>query len=156
MKYKTIASPVGTLTLVTEKNTLTAILWENERLNRVKLGHLEEDTKNPFLKEVENQLKEYFAEKRTTFNLPMTLYGTPFQKAVWDFLYEIPYGATCSYKDIAEKLNNPKGVRAVGGAVGRNPVSIIIPCHRVIGSNGTLTGFAGGLDRKKLLLDLEN
>ena len=156
MKYKTISSPVGTLMLVEENNTLTAILWENERLNRVRLGHLEEDKQNPFLKKVETQLEEYFAQKRQTFDLPMTLYGTPFQKAVWNLLYQIPYGFTCSYKDIAEKLNNPKGVRAVGGAVGRNPISIIVPCHRVIGANGTLTGFAGGLDRKKLLLELES
>lgn len=156
MKYKKIPSPVGMLTLVADNNTLASILWENEKANRVRLGLLEENTQDhPFLSQVERQLNEYFAGKRKAFDLPMTFHGTSFQKKVWELLCQIPFGSTCSYKDIAEKLGNPRGVRAVGGAVGRNPISIIVPCHRVIGSNGTLTGFAGGLNRKQFLLDLE-
>lgn len=155
MKYKTMPSPVGDLTLIADNNALTAILWDNHNPTRVKLGSLEHTPNDPFLNKVEKQLEEYFTHKRRVFDLPMSPIGTPFQKAVWNELNKIPYGITCSYKDIAEKINNPRAVRAVGGAIGRNPISIIVPCHRVIGSNGALTGFAGGLDRKTLLLKIE-
>lgn len=154
--YKKIPSPVGVLTLVAEDNALAAILWDNEKPNRIRLDDLEESKNNPFLLKVEMQLEEYFDQKRKNFDLPLALSGTPFQMAVWKLLYEIPYGVTCAYKDIAEKIGNPRSVRAVGTAIGRNPISIIVPCHRVIASNGKLAGFAGGLDRKKLLLNLES
>lgn len=152
---KKIPSPVGALTLVAEDSTLVAILWDNEKPNRVKLDTLKEIKNDPFLLEVETQFKEYFAQKRKNFILPLALKGTPFQIAIWNLLNQIPYGVTYSYKEIAEKTGNSKCVRAVGAAIGRNPISIIVPCHRVIASNGKLTGFAGGLDRKKILLDLE-
>jgi len=155
-KYKFIDSPVGILKIVASDDKLIAILWDNEKPNRVKPSEMVEDKQDPFLKKVEKQLNEYFQQKRTSFDLNLDFYGTPFQKSVWELLYQIPYGSTCSYKDIAEKIRNPKGVRAVGGAIGKNPISIIVPCHRVIGSKGSLTGFAGGLGRKKILLDLEN
>lgn len=101
------------------------------------------------------QLDEYFQEKRTTFSLPFKLTGTPFQLAVWKELQNIPYGKTTSYKEIAQKINKPKAYRAVGMANNKNPLPIIIPCHRVIGSNGKLIGYAGGLKLKNYLLELE-
>lgn len=101
------------------------------------------------------QLAQYFARQRESFDLPLVIQGTPFQQKVWTALQNIPYGETRSYKDIAEMIGSPKAVRAVGGANNKNPISIIIPCHRVIGHKGDLTGYGGGLDKKVLLLDLE-
>lgn len=103
-----------------------------------------------------DQLRQYFDGKRSEFSLELDLKGTEFQCQVWQSLLTIPYGQTCSYSDIAKQLNNPKAVRAVGAANGKNPVSVIVPCHRVIGANGTLTGYAGGLNRKEWLLNLES
>lgn len=155
LKFKSINSIVGTLTIIVNNFQLIAILWDNEKPNRVMLGHMEEDSTNPLLLKVEKQLKEYFEGKRQTFDLPLKMDGTAFQKAVWEELKKIPFGQSVSYKYIAQKLNNQKAVRAVGSANGRNPISIIVPCHRVIGADGNLSGFAGGVDRKKILLDLE-
>jgi methylated-DNA-[protein]-cysteine S-methyltransferase len=101
------------------------------------------------------QLKEYFIGKRQVFNLPLDPKGTFFQQSVWACLSSIPFGATCSYQDIAKQLNNPKASQAVGGANGRNPITLIVPCHRVIGANGSLTGYAGGIERKLWLLHHE-
>jgi len=101
------------------------------------------------------QLNEYFDSTRKTFDLPLDQQGTPFQTAIWQCLTDIPFGKTMSYGEIAHKINNPKSVRAVGGANGRNPISIIVPCHRVIGASGTLTGYAGGIERKLWLLKHE-
>ncbi|MGO4323060.1 methylated-DNA--[protein]-cysteine S-methyltransferase [Pseudomonas sp. KB_12] len=154
-QYKTIQSPVGQLILVARKTRLAAILWENERLNRVRLGPLEEDTQHPVLKETERQLLEYFAGQRRRFELELDFAGTDFQVRVWQALLTIPFGETRSYRDIAIQIGQPTAVRAVGAANGRNPISIIAPCHRVIGSSGSLTGFAGGLAAKQLLLSLE-
>lgn len=156
LKYKIINSPVGSLKIVVQEQALVAILWDNEKLNRVRLDQMEENEKDPLILETEKQLNEYFLHQRTVFNLPMELVGTPFQQGVWELLNQIPYGTTWAYKDIAIKMNRPRAVRAVGAAVGRNPISIIVPCHRVIASNGNLTGFAGGINRKKILLDLES
>lgn len=156
LKYKIIKSPVGQLKIVVNDQNLLAILWDNERLNRVKLSEMIEENTNPLIIEVEQQLNDYFSQNRTVFDLPFAyVTGTPFQQSVWKWLEEIPYGQTWSYKDIALKLNNPQAIRAVGSAIGKNPLSIIVPCHRVIGTNGQLTGFAGGTDRKQVLLDLE-
>lgn len=153
--YKTIQSPVGPLILVARETRLAAILWENERLNRVRLGPLEEDTQHPVLKETERQLLEYFAGQRRRFELELDFAGTDFQIRVWQALLTIPFGETRSYRDIALQIGQPTAVRAVGAANGRNPISIIAPCHRVIGSSGSLTGFAGGLAAKQFLLSLE-
>lgn len=153
--YKTIPSPVGQLILVARQTRLAAILWENERLNRVRLGPLEEDTQHPILKETERQLLEYFAGQRRRFELELDFAGTDFQIRVWQALLSIPFGETRSYRDIAIQIGQPTAVRAVGAANGRNPISIIAPCHRVIGSSGSLTGFAGGLAAKQFLLSLE-
>ena len=148
-------SPVGDLKLVVNKDALVAVLWDNENPKRVKLGEMVEEKNHSLLNEVERQLKEYFAKKRKQFDLPLHAEGTPFQEHVWECLRQIPYGTVVSYKDIAVKMQNPLAVRAVGSANGRNPISIIVPCHRVIASGGGLGGFAGGLDRKQILLDLE-
>ncbi|WP_369789675.1 methylated-DNA--[protein]-cysteine S-methyltransferase [Rouxiella sp. WC2420] len=153
--FKLMPSPVGMLTLIARGNALAAVLWEHERKNRVRLGVLTEDSSHPILLETENQLNEYFSGTRTQFQLDLDFQGTEFQKQVWQALLDIPYGETRSYGQIAFSLGNPKSVRAVGAANGRNPISIIAPCHRVIGACGSLTGFAGGLEAKAFLLTLE-
>lgn len=153
--YKVMDSPVGRLTLVASNEGLAAILWENDRPGRVKLNIESEDASHPLLVEAERQLQEYFAGRRTTFALALDLAGTPFQRTVWDALLTIPFGQTRTYGDIARQIGSPDAVRAVGAANGRNPVSIVAPCHRVIGSDGKLTGFAGGLEAKARLLALE-
>ncbi len=150
-----INSPVGQLKLVASEKGLAAILWENEEPKRVPLSHLILDEQNIFLFETERQLKEYFEGKRDSFDLPLDFKGTDFQKSVWKLLLEIPYGETRSYGQIAKQLNRPKAARAVGTAIGKNPISIIAACHRVIGASGALTGFAGGLTVKAALLKLE-
>lgn len=107
------------------------------------------------LDDVKRQLDEYFAGKREVFEVRLAPLGTAFQQEVWHALQRIPYGTTCSYGDLAEQIGRPRAVRAVGTANGANPIAIIVPCHRVIGSNGTLTGYAGGVERKQMLLELE-
>ncbi|MND50221.1 Methylated-DNA--protein-cysteine methyltransferase [compost metagenome] len=153
--YKKIPSPVGELMLVARGNRLAAILWESERANRVRLGELSEDQGSPILARTEQQLGEYFAGARNHFDLELDFAGTDFQKKVWQALLTIPFGETRSYSDIALQIGNASAVRAVGAANGRNPISIVAPCHRVIGASGKLTGFAGGLAAKALLLRLE-
>lgn len=154
--FKTMPSPVGTLTLVASYKGLCAILWENDDPERVRTGPLEEDKSHPVLRETERQLQDYFAGKLERFTVPLDFAsGTDFQKKVWTALTTIPFGETRSYAQIATQIGHPKAVRAVGAANGKNPISIIAPCHRVIGSNGKLTGFAGGLEAKALLLGLE-
>jgi methylated-DNA-[protein]-cysteine S-methyltransferase len=148
-------SPVGRLTLVATDDGLAAILWENDRPRRVRLNIEAEDSGHPVLIETERQLKEYFAGQRKTFALELDLAGTAFQRKVWSALLTIPFGQTRSYGQIAEHIGHPDSARAVGAANGRNPVSIVAPCHRVIGSTGKLTGFAGGLEAKARLLALE-
>ena len=152
---KTIWSPVGELTLVADDRGLAAILWENDKPDRVRLGAVRERADHPVLVETERQLREYFAGERRTFDVPLSFAGTDFQKRVWAALLAIPFGETRSYGEIAHQLGTPGASRAVGAANGRNPISIIAPCHRVVGSNGKLTGFAGGLEAKAFLLDLE-
>jgi methylated-DNA-[protein]-cysteine S-methyltransferase len=154
-EYKYMPSPVGQLTLVARDGKLTAILWEKERPNRVRLGALQEANNSPVLEETERQLKEYFAGTRNRFELELDFAGTDFQKKVWQALLTIPFGETRSYSQIAAQIGSPKAVRAVGAANGRNPISIVAPCHRVIGASGELTGFAGGLEAKQYLLELE-
>lgn len=153
--YKEMDSPVGRLKLVASDKGLAAILWENDKPNRVKVRTYTENNTHPVLLEVEVQLNEYFAGTRTSFSLELDPVGTDFQKAVWNILSTIPYGETRTYMGIAKQLGNAKAVRAVGAANGRNPISIVVPCHRVIGSSGELTGFAGGLEAKAALLSLE-
>ncbi|PQV54194.1 methylated-DNA--[protein]-cysteine S-methyltransferase [Paraburkholderia sp. BL21I4N1] len=153
--YKLMDSPVGQLKLVANGERLAAILWENDKPNRVRLGALIEANDRPILIESERQLNEYFAGKRQAFDLALDFQGTEFQKKVWHALLTIPFGQTRSYTEIAVQVGNINAVRAVGAANGKNPISIVAPCHRVIGASGELTGFAGGLANKMLLLSLE-
>jgi len=153
--YKIVNSPVGKLTLVASGDGLAGILWENDRPHRVRLDLQAEDEGHPVLLETERQLGEYFAGQRKAFALKLDVAGTPFQRQVWNALLTIPFGETRSYGQIASQIGSPSAVRAVGAANGRNPISIVAPCHRVIGSTGRLTGFAGGLAVKARLLALE-
>jgi methylated-DNA-[protein]-cysteine S-methyltransferase len=152
---KTISSPVGRLRLIASDDGLAAILWEDGDPQRVRLTVAREDTNHPALLEAERQLNQYFAGRRRSFDLPLDFSGTEFQKKVWQALLEIPFGETRTYKQIAQQVGNPKAVRAVGAANRRNPLCIVAPCHRVIGTNGELTGFAGGLAAKEYLLGIE-
>jgi len=155
LSCKITESPVGRLTLVAGDRGLAAILWENDDPDRVRLGPLVEAADHPILVETERQLRAYFAGEREAFTVPLDFQGTPFQKQVWAALLTIPFGETRSYGEIARQIGRPGASRAVGAANGRNPISIIAPCHRVIGSTGKLTGFAGGLAAKARLLGLE-
>lgn len=155
LAFMEMPSPVGILKLVATKNALVAVLWENENPKRIRLAELIEQVDHPILLATQKQLSEYFAGTRQRFDLPLDFEGTEFQKRVWQALLDIPFGETRSYRDIAEQVGNIKAVRAVGAANGKNPISIIAPCHRVVGMNGKLVGFAGGLDNKKILLCLE-
>jgi methylated-DNA-[protein]-cysteine S-methyltransferase len=152
------SSPVGALRLVASPAGLCAVLWPTDNAAgappRVPLPPLA-DAITPVLDETSRQLDEYFAGQRQQFDLTLDLRGTPFQLAVWRALTTIPYGSTASYSDQARRLDRPKAVRAVGAANGRNPLSIVLPCHRVVGANGALTGFAGGLAAKRWLLNFE-
>jgi len=154
--FKWMESPVGRLKLVASGKGLAAVLWPDDNPKRVPLGVLAEDSSNPFLIQAEAELADYFAGKRRAFTVPLDFNGTGFQQSVWQALLTIPFGETRSYGQIAAQLGKPSASRAVGAANGRNPISIIAPCHRVIGASGKLTGFAGGLETKAHLLALEN
>lgn len=154
--FKEINSPVGILKLVANEKALVAILWENEKLGRVRLEAMKRSDNHQILVNTQAQLTEYFKGKRKIFDLPLEAFGTTFQHQVWSELCEIPFGQTRSYGDLAKKIGSPNASRAVGAANGKNPISIVVPCHRVIGKKGKLTGFAGGLKIKKILLNLES
>jgi methylated-DNA-[protein]-cysteine S-methyltransferase len=155
LAFKWIEAPFGRLKLVGGDAGLAAILWQDDRPRRVVLVSIKEDRRHAVLVEAERQLAEYFARARQVFEIPLAFVGTPFQEKVWRALLTIPYGETRNYGQIARQIGHPTAVRAVGAANGRNPLSIIAPCHRVIGSSGALTGFAGGIEIKRYLLDLE-
>ncbi|TDR93180.1 methylated-DNA--[protein]-cysteine S-methyltransferase [Enterovirga rhinocerotis] len=148
-------TPVGLLTLVAGNDGLAAILWPDDPPSRVPLGPLADEPGHPVLLETERQLRAYFAGTLRVFTVPLAFRGTPFQKDVWEALLTIPFGETRSYAQIARQIGRPAAVRAVGAANGRNPISIIAPCHRVVGSTGALTGFAGGIAVKRRLLEFE-
>jgi methylated-DNA-[protein]-cysteine S-methyltransferase len=153
--YKDMDSPVGKLKLVASATALAAVIWEQDRPNRVKIDIMNHDPRHPMLVETERQLTEYFSGTRTEFDLPLEPQGSEFQRKVWQALRKIPFGQTRSYQDLAKAVGAPKASRAVGAANGKNPLSIIVPCHRVVGANGALSGFAGGLEAKAKLLALE-
>jgi len=150
-------SPVGRLTLVASDRGLRAVLWDREsEATRVRLaGGARPDPDHPVLRRAVQQLTEYFAGERQDFDVPLDVVGTEFQRAAWTALRTIPFGATASYAEQARRLGKPSAVRAVGAANGRNPVSIVVPCHRVVGKDGSLTGFAAGVETKAWLLDHE-
>lgn len=153
--FKLVSTPVGELKLVASERGLAGILWKNDDPHGSRFLPQMRDEAHPILIEAERQLREYFAGERRCFTLPLDFVGTEFQKKVWSALVAIPFGETRSYSEIARQIGHPQAVRAVGAANGRNPLSIVAPCHRVIGANGKLTGFAGGLEVKAFLLDLE-
>ncbi len=153
--HRLFNSPAGQLKLVSNDYKLSALLWPCERVGRVSMDDSRMSNDDPILNAASEQLDEYFAGERKCFDVPLSPSGTAFQVEVWNGLREIAWGETISYRTLAARIGRPKAVRAVGAAIGRNPISIIIPCHRVIGASGELTGFAGGLDTKRALLDLE-
>ena len=153
----TVASPVGPLTLVTDGTAIVELSWDGDRNDHqpsLARGAATDPT-HPVLAQAVRELEEYFAGERRAFEVGVGAAGTEFQQRAWQVLRSIPYGETISYGEQARRLGNPRAVRAVGGANGRNPVGIIVPCHRVIGADGSLTGFGGGVDVKRWLLDHE-
>ena len=155
LSYKFVASPIGKLKLVASDKCLVAVLWDNDNPRRVRLPGPTERPEHPILVRTEEELDEYFAGKRAVFSVPLDVRRTSFQKQVWKALLDIPFGETRTYDQLASQLGNSKATRAVGAANGRNPLAILVPCHRVIGFSRKLTGFAGGLDAKAHLLGLE-
>ncbi len=154
MLYTTVDSPIGELLLVGDGTSLHRLSMQHGRRPLRRDPSWTRD--GAAFADVARQLEEYFTGARRAFDIPLTLNGNPFEQRVWDELLTIPYGETASYGAIARRVGSPEAARAVGLANGRNPVAVIVPCHRVIGANGTLTGYGGGLDRKRLLLDLES
>jgi methylated-DNA-[protein]-cysteine S-methyltransferase len=151
-----VDSPIGPITLVAEGDSLTGAYMEDQRhLPDPERFGLPDAGDCAVLEQAERQLAEYFAGERTEFDLPLAAVGTEFQRAVWAALREIPYGETVSYGELARRIGKPAAARAVGLANGKNPISIVVPCHRVIGSSGRLVGYGGGLKRKETLLALE-
>ena len=153
--HTTIDSPIGPLGLVATDEGLRAVSWRGEETSVKLPEEMTEDSGHPILRQAATQLAEYFDGDRTSFDVPLDLRGTPFQVAAWRALGDIPYGSTRSYGEQAALIGRPKAVRAVGQANGRNPVPVVLPCHRVIGADGSLTGFGGGLDLKSQLLEHE-
>ena len=147
-------TPIGRLLLIGKNGLLEEIHFPNSAESTIIEDNWHHDEE--YFADVLQQLKEYFAGSRQNFDVKLSLKGTDFQRQVWQELQRIPYGKTASYGDIAKRINNPKACRAVGAANGKNPIPIIIPCHRIIGNDGSLTGFGGGLKLKKTLLDLES
>ena len=146
MYLSILTHPVGTFYICADDAAVTSLTTKAPSQN---------DGENNITRQAAQQLSEYLSGQRTQFTLPLSPNGTAFQRSVWQQLLTIPYGSTCSYQQIADALGKPKGVRAVGHAIGQNPIWIVIPCHRVIGKDGSLTGYAGGLSMKKALLELE-
>jgi len=155
--YVVVDSPVDELTLVTDGAALTGLyLAVHRHTDCTGWGRRSEpEQAPPVLRQAARQLQDYFAGERTTFDLPLGAAGTEFQHRVWRALAEIPYARTWSYADLAARVGSPGASRAVGLANGRNPISIVVPCHRVVGSDGSLTGYGGGIERKRALLQLE-
>jgi methylated-DNA-[protein]-cysteine S-methyltransferase len=153
VRYSIVDSPIGELLLTSDGSGLTGLYMEaHKRGPAVDGGWVRDDA---FFRDWKHELDAYFKGKTQAFRSPIDLHGTLFQKRVWEALRQIPRGETISYGELARRIGSPRAVRAVGAAVGRNPVSIIIPCHRVVGGNGALTGYAGGVKRKQWLLDHE-
>lgn len=152
--WSTVDSPIGPLLVTADGGGVTGVVMDAR-------AHLDNGVPRAWVRDdaalaaARRQLVEYFAGERATFDLPLNPSGTPFQLKVWEALREIPYGEVCSYGDLAARIGSPGSARAVGLANGRNPIPVVVPCHRVIGASGALTGYGGGLERKRFLLDLE-
>jgi methylated-DNA-[protein]-cysteine S-methyltransferase len=154
-QYTEMASPLGTLLLTAEDGQLTGVHFAGQKHDRPVQPGWQRADDTPALARARAQLAEYFAGRRTSFELPLAPAGTPFQQAVWRALLAVPFGATSTYGAIARAVGKPSAVRAVGSAVGANPLGIVVPCHRIVGRDGSLTGYAAGLERKARLLALE-
>ena len=150
-----LSTPLGTVLLASDGEALVGAWFEGQRYEPARGGSWERRRNTPVLVRAGAEMTEYFAGTRTAFTVPLAPAGTAFQRAVWNAIAAIPYGETAAYRDLASRIGRPSCIRAAGAATGRNPLSIIIPCHRVVGANGGLTGYAGGLDRKRTLLALE-
>jgi methylated-DNA-[protein]-cysteine S-methyltransferase len=155
-QYTEMTSPLGTLQLTAKDGALTGVHFPGQKHDRPPQPDWQRSDHEPVLARARQQLGEYFAGRRVRFDLPLAPQGTPFQQAVWRALLAVPFGATSTYGKIAEAIGKPSAVRAVGAAVGANPLGIVVPCHRIIGRDGSLTGYAGGLERKSRLLALES
>ena len=162
LDFKKIETPLGTMISCADENGICLLEFSDETSLEKEIEEISKHLKakigeeeNPHFKILEKELSEYFDGKRTDFSVPLSVFGTDFQKSVWEILQKIPYGETWSYRQQAEILGDAKKVRAVANANGLNKICVLIPCHRVIGSNGTLTGYAGGIWRKQKLLELE-
>lgn len=151
MYYTEHPSPLGTLVLAATDIGISGLYFEQHKYFKGIAGW-QRDDRHLLLRTAARQLDEYFAGQRSVFDIALDVSGTPFQRVVWDVLRTLPFGSTTSYQAIAHSLGNPRAIRAAGTAIGRNPVSIIVPCHRVLGATGALSGFAGGLERKRYLL----
>jgi methylated-DNA-[protein]-cysteine S-methyltransferase len=151
----TYDTPLGKVLIARTETGLAGLWFESQKWHPQPFDAPERPD-DPLLREAATQIADYFAGRRTRFELPLDLHGSPFQRSVWQALRDIECGATKSYADIARGIGSPLAVRAVGAAIGRNPISVIVPCHRVLGSSGELTGYAGGLERKRALLALEH
>jgi len=155
IQYDLVPSPLGTMLLVASGDALTGIHFEGERYQPAIGAAWTRTANHPLLRAAAAQLDEYFAGRRTRFLLPLAPVGTPFQRAVWKAIAAVPFGATIAYRELAARVGRPGSIRAAGTATGRNPWTIVVPCHRIVGANGALTGYAGGLERKQALLALE-
>jgi methylated-DNA-[protein]-cysteine S-methyltransferase len=153
--YDLVPSPLGTMLLVARDDALAGIYFEGQRYAPAVAADWRRAANHPALAAARAQLAEYFAGGRTEFTLPLASQGTPFQRAVWAAIATVPFGATIAYRELAARAGRPGSVRAAGTATGRNPWTIVVPCHRIVGADGALTGYAGGLDRKRALLALE-
>ena len=153
--YDLVPGPLGTMLLLASGDGLTGIHFEGERYQPAIGADWRRTPDHLLLRAAQAQLDEYFAGRRTRFDLPLAPIGTPFQRAVWTAIAAVPYGATIAYRELAARAGRPDSVRAAGAATGRNPWTIVVPCHRIIGANGSLVGYGGGLERKEALLRLE-
>lgn len=153
---KTVALPLGNLVLVASEKAILALAWNKSELQEMGYPNPKNNPAHPLLLKAESQLREYFAGHRKNFDLPLQIPGTAFQKSVWKTLQKIPFGKTWTYQELAQRIGNPGAMRAVGNANGKNPLSIFIPCHRVIRANGEIGGYGGGQEKKEFLLTLEN
>jgi methylated-DNA-[protein]-cysteine S-methyltransferase len=152
--YTEHESPLGKILLAATDQGLCGLYFEEHKYFKGSAGWRRDDS-HPHLRDAATQLDEYFKGRRTAFDVALDMPGTDFQRAVWKELLALPFGDTTTYRTIAQRIANPKAIRAAGSAIGRNPVSIIVPCHRVVGGSGSLSGYAGGLERKRYLLALE-
>jgi methylated-DNA-[protein]-cysteine S-methyltransferase len=155
--YAFFETALGQVLLTASEDALIGCYFVGQKHEPFVAGHWQLKPERTIFKTVEIQFLDYLASRRRTFDIPTAFSaGTPFQRAVWQALLDVPFGTTISYQQLAERIGNPTGVRAVAQAVGRNPLSVIVPCHRIIGKDGTLTGYAGGIERKRRLLEIEN